>query len=157
MTKVVIKTADALKAFNVLGTAKYSKLEDCDKVKVWHLFRKLKPMAEKFEDDSRDAAERLKPEGDFDDRLAKAQSYEQIVKRNDGDSEKLPMGAAEYDKFVKEFKKYNKLVTDAVKDFGEKEVKIEFEPLNEDSFGKLMNSNDWTMEQVVSLAEIICE
>lgn len=151
MTKVVIKTADALKAFNVLGTAKYSKLEDGDKVKVWHLFRKLKPMAEKFEDDSRDAAERMKPEGDFDDRLAKAQSYEQIVKRNDGDSEKLPMGAAEYGAFIEEWKRYNKLVNDAVKEFGEKEVEIEVELLTEDAFGKLMASNDWTMGQAAAL------
>ena len=157
--KKSIKTSAILAAYNVLNTAKYGSLDDKDKIKVWKIARALKPIATKFEDDSKDAAEKMKPEmkGGFEAQLEKAQEFERMQRDPKADMKKAQMGAAEYDKFVKEFKSYNKLVTEAIKEFGEKEVKVEFEPLNEESFGKLMDSNDWTMEQVVSLSEIICE
>ena len=73
------------------------------------------------------------------------------------DAKKLPMGVAEYDAFIKEFKAYNDLVTKAVEEFAKKEVTINIEPISEDSFGKLMDSNDWTFGQTTALSEIICE
>jgi len=157
--KKTIKTNDILNAYNVLNSAKYGSMEDADKIKVWKIARALKPVATKFDEDSKDAAEKLKPEidGGFDETLQKAQEYERMIRDTKADMTKLPMGAAEYDAFIKEFKKYNKLVGDAVKDFAEKEVKVDFEPLSEDAFGKLMASNDWNMAQVVALSEIVCE
>lgn len=53
------------------------------------------------------------------------------------------------------FQNYNRLVADAVKEFADKEVEIEFEPLSEDAFGKLMASNEWTMEQTVEIGMLI--
>jgi len=44
-----------------------------------------------------------------------------------------------------------------VKDFADKEVELEIEPLTEDAFAKLMASNEWTMEQAVVLGDIVCE
>lgn len=157
--KKTIKTNDILNAYNVLNSAKYGSMEDADKIKVWKIARALKPVATKFDENSKDAAEKLKPEieGGFDEILQKAQEYERMIRETKTDMTKLPMGAAEYDAFIKEFKKYNKLVGDAVKDFAEKEVKVDFEPLSEDAFGKLMASNDWNMAQVVALSEIVCE
>jgi hypothetical protein len=64
---------------------------------------------------------------------------------------------AEYNAFLDKFHAYNKLVNDAVKDFAEKEVELEIDPLTEDAFGKLMASNEWTMEQAVVLGDIITE
>lgn len=157
MKKITIKTEDALKAYNVLATAKYSKLEDADKIKVWKTVRGLKPVAEKFEEDSKDAAEKMKPTEDFDERMEKAQKYEMIMKQPDLDASKLPMGAAEYAAFVEEFKKYNKLVNDAVREFAEKEADVDIDPISEDAFGKLMASNDWNMAQVVALDEFVEE
>ena len=65
------------------------------------------------------------------------------------------MGAAEYQEFLKEFREYNKLVGDAVKEFADKEVELELEGISEEVFGKLMASNDWTMEQAVLLSDVI--
>ena len=154
-----IKTSEILSAFNVLNTAKYGSMEDADKIKAWKIARALKPVATKFDEDSKDAAEKMKPEikGGFDEVLAKAQKFEQMRIDPKADMTKAPMGAAEYDAFIKKFKKYNDTVGNAVKEFAEKEVEVEFEPLSEDAFGKLMSSNDWTMAQVVALAEIVCE
>ena len=157
MKKLTLTTEKVLAAFNVLSSAKYSKLDDVDKIKVWKITRKLKPVAEKFDEDSKDAAEKMKPSEDFDERLAKAQEYERTIKQADFDASKLPMGAAEYGKFIEEFKAYQKLVNDTIRDFAKKEVEVEIETLSEDAFGKLMASNDWNMAQVVALDEFVGE
>ena len=156
MTQKKMKTEDVLKAYQVISTAKYGKLDDADKIKVWKIARSLKPVAEKFREDSEDAQEKMKPMEDFDQQLMKAQEYEREIHKPDCDASKLPMGAAQYQEFVDEFKAYQKLVNDTIKDFAEKEVEVSFDPISEDAFGKLMASNDWTLEQVATLGEIIC-
>ena len=157
--KKIIKTNDILAAFNIINAAKYSSLEDKDKVKVWKIARALKPVATKFKEDTEDAAEKLKPEvkGGYDEMLMKAQEFERMQQDKDVDKEKLPITATEYSKFIEKFQKYQKLLFDALKEFSEKEVELEFEPLDEDAFGKLMASNEWKMDQVLALADIICE
>lgn len=151
-----VKTEMLLAVFNVLNTAKYAKLDDADKIKVWKIARQMKPIATKFEEETKDAAEKMKPGDDFDDRLQKAQEFERLRNTN-GDMSKSPMGAAEYQAFITEFKKYQKLVNDAVKEFADKEVEIDFEPVSEDVFGKLMASNDWTVDQATTLGDFICQ
>lgn len=154
MGKQTIKTEKVLSAYRVLSTAKYTKMDDADKIKVWKIARALKPVATKFEDDSKDAAEKFKPEG-FDENLRKAQEFERVTKDADADASKLEMGASEYNAFIKELQKYNKLVGDAVKEYAEKEVDVEFDALSEDAFGKLMASNEWTMEQTLEIGMLI--
>lgn len=149
--KKTIKTEKVLALWQVLCSAKYTKMEDADKIKVWKISRVLKPIAEKFDDDSKDAAEKLKPTEDFSERLQNAQEFERVQKDKNADASKLKMGAAEYGEFIKELQNYNKLVSDAVKGFAEKEVEVEFEPIGEDAFGKLMASNDWNFEQVMAI------
>ena len=156
MKKVKLSTKKILEAYNVLSQAKYSKLDDADKIKVWKITRALKPVAEKFDEDSKDAAEKMKPEG-YDEILPKAQEYERMMKDSEMDASKLPIGAAEYQKFVEEFKAYNKLVGDSISDFAKKEVEVEVEQLSEDAFGKLMASNDWNMAQVGVLDGVVTE
>ena len=156
MTKKM-KTEDVLKAYNVISTAKYGKLADEDKIKVWKIARALKPVAEKFREDSEDAQQKMKPNDDFDEQLMKAQEYEREIRKPDCDPTKLPIGAAQYQEFLEEFKAYQKLVNDAISDFAKKEVEVEIETLSEDAFGKLMASNDWNMEQVVALDGIVTE
>lgn len=153
--KKSVKTSEILKVYNIIGSAKYGKMTDDDKVKVWKIARKLKPVATKFEEASKDAAEKMKPEGDFDSKLQKAQEYERL--RGKGEPTIDVMTTADYNEFLKVFKDYQKLIDKAIGDLADKEVKVEFEPINEEAFGKLMASNDWTMEQVATLGEFICE
>jgi len=156
MTQKKMKTEDVLKAYNVISTAKYGKLADEDKIKVWKIARALKPVAEKFREDSEDVQQKMKPNDDFDEHLMKGQEYEREIRKPDCDPTKLPIGAAQYQEFLDEFKAYQKLVNDTIKDLAEKEVEVSFEPISEDAFGKLMASNDWTLEQVATLGDIIC-
>ena len=157
--KKIIKTNDILAAFNIINAAKYTSLEDKDKVKVWKIARALKPVATKFKEDTEDAAEKLKPEvdGGYDEMFMKAQEFERIQKDPKADKTKLPITTAEYGEFIEKFQKYQKLLFDALKEFSEKDVELEFEPLDDDGFGKLMASNEWTMDQVLALTDIICE
>jgi len=150
-----VKTSEILRVYNVIGSAKYGKLSDDEKVKVWKIARKLKPIATKFDDASKDAAEKMKPSEDFDDMVAKAQEYERLRQKKEPTID--IMTKYEYDKFCDSFNGYRKLVDKAVKEFADKEVKVDFEPVSEETFGKLMASNDWTMEQAAILGDFITE
>ena len=155
--KKTVKTSEILNVYNVINGAKYGKMDDADKVKVWKICRKLKPIATKFDEDSKDAAEKLKPEidGGFDELLGKAQEYESLTAQHQPTID--IMTKADYDKFIEEFKKYQKLMNDAVKEFADKEVEVEFDALSEESFGKLLASNEWNMAQTMVLGDFIVE
>lgn len=155
--KKSFKTEKVLTIYGILNKAKYTKMDDADKVKVWKIARAMKPIATKFDEDSKDAAEKLRPTEDFAERLQKAQDYERMIKDANADMSKLPMGAAEYGEFIKEFQNYNKLVGDAVKEFADKEVELEYDALTEDAFGKLMASNEWTFDETVELGLAVVE
>lgn len=150
-----LKTNKVRVIYNIISQAKYGKLADEDKIKVWKIARLLKPISDKFEEDSKDAAEKMKPMENFDDILRKAQEYEHV--KQNGGSETDVMTEEEYNSFIEEFKKYNKLVGDAIKEFADEEVELDFEPLKEDAFGKLMASNEWSMTQAMEVGDLICE
>ena len=153
--KKTAKTSEILSVYNVLSSAKYTKLDDADKIKVWKLARKMKPIATKFDEDSKDAAEKLKPSEAFDERLSKAREYERL--QTEGKPTVDIMTTADYKRFLDEIGQYNRLVGDAVKEFADKEVEMEFDALSEESFGLLMASNEWTVGQVTTLGDFICE
>ena len=155
MKKVKITTEKALTVYNILKGVGYQKMADEDKIRLWKIARELKPVATKFDEDSKDAAEKLKPEG-FDEKLQNAQEYERVTKDPNADTSSLKMGAAEYGEFINgDWKNFNKLLSDAVKDFADAEVVLGFEPLSEDAFSKLMASNDLKMEQALILGDLI--
>lgn len=153
--KKILKKGDVMLAFSILDSANYKQLDDADKIKLWKIARVMKPVAKQLEDDSRDAAEKLKPE-DFDAQLEKAKEFE--AKKEKGDTDKLPMTDNEYQEFIREvYHPFNNLVQKAVNDESEKEVELEYEPLTEEAFGKLMASNDWKIRQVMTLGNLIVE
>ena len=155
MKKVKITTEKALTVYNILKGVGYQKMGDDDKIRLWKIARELKPVATKFDEDSKDAAEKLKPEG-FDEKLQNAQEYERVTKDPAADTSNLKMGAAEYGEVSNgDWKNLNKLLADAVKDFADAEVVLGFEPLSEDAFSKLMASNDLKMEQALILGDLI--
>lgn len=152
--KKTIKTKDLHAAYVVLSSAKFGKMDDADKIKLWKIGRTLKPIAMKFEEDKNSAIEKLKPEG-FDERAQAANEFQQAQQSNNIDASKLKMGPEEFNAFVLEANNYNKLVDDAVKEYAEAEVEIDIEPLTEDAFGKLMASNELTLGKAVMLADIV--
>ena len=154
-----IKTDEVLKAFNILSMAKYDKLSDEDKIKLWKITCAMMPYATQYEELQKDAAKKFKPatEG-FDERLEKAQGVERMLRFPNVDATTLPMGAAEYNQFIaNEMNPYNKVVAEALKEFADKEVSLTFDGLSSEAFGKLMASNEWVMGNVAKLGMLIVE
>ena len=153
MKNVKMGTRDIVVAYNVLKTAKYQSLEDSDKIKIWKISRLMRPIANKYDEDVSDAQQKLIPSQEFNENLEKAQEFE-IIKRDNLDKTP-PMTEDEYNDFLVEFKKYRNLVENALRELAEKEVEIEIETLSEESFEKLMSSNNWTIKQVENIDFII--
>jgi hypothetical protein len=152
MKKVELKTKRIIEAFKTLDSSKYQKLSDDDKIKVWKIIRALKPIALEYEEAIEDAKVRLVPSDDYEMKFQKAQLYEHMKKEG---KNTLPMSEEEYNAFIPVFKGYMELLAKAIND-GLKEVhSIEFEPLSEEAFGKLMASNDWSFGQAGKLDFII--
>lgn len=155
MKNLTLTTEKVLKAYNVLNTAKYTKLDDADKVRLWKIARALKPVATKYDEDSKDAAEKLKPDG-FDEKAMKWNETRDKISA--GIKDDLPMSQAEFINFLYHvINPYNENVNSALEELKGKEVELEFNALTEDAFAKLMSSNEWNMEQVAMAGDIVCE
>lgn len=146
-----MKTIEIVEAYKTLSQAKYQKMNDDGKVKVWKITRLLKPIVVQFEEDFQDAKQKFIPDNEFMVRFGKAVQYEQD-KKNKKTSQ---ITDEEYQNIVKEYNEYNSLVNKAIKEFSEKEVELNFEHLSEDDFEKLIASNDWTISQLENIEFII--
>ncbi len=155
MKQLKVTTENVLKAYNIIAQAKYTKLDDADKVRLWKIARALKPVATKYDEDSKDAAEKLKPEG-FDEKAMKWNETRDKISA--GIKDDLPMSQAEFIDFLYHvINPYNENVNSALEELKGKEVELEFNALTEDAFAKLMSSNEWNMEQVAMAGDIVCE
>ena len=153
MKKRTLKTEKVLAAYTVLGSAKYGKLSDDDKIKVFKICIALKPTATKYDEASKEAEMKLKPDG-YDERLEKAREYDRVRRDKDADASQLAMGPEEFNDFMREVNHYQDLVAKALDDEKNKEVEVEFDPIGEDALLKLMNSNDWTMAAAMAVSEV---
>ena len=122
-----IKTEEVLAAYNVLGSAKYTKLEDAEKIAVWKIARALKPVAVEYKETKEDAETKLKPTKestgyDYDEQMQKAVVFENLRRMPDADMTKAEMGPAEYGEFLKESTSYTKRVNDALREYAHKDV-----------------------------------
>jgi hypothetical protein len=155
MKKLTLTTEKVLKAYNIIAQARYTKMDDADKVRLWKIASALKPVATKYDEDSKDAAEKLKPEG-FDEKAMKWNETRDKISA--GIKDDLPMSQAESIDFLYHvINPYNENVNSALEELKGKEVELEFNALTEDAFVKLMSSNEWNMEQVAMVGDIVCE
>jgi hypothetical protein len=149
------KAENVAQVYNILNAAKYSKLNDDERIALWKITRAMKPVALKLKDDIQDAAQHMKPSDDFDQRLTIARQYEQ-AQRDGKEFDKL--SKEDYDAFIQEWRDYSKLVDTAVKEFADEEVEIDIEPIAEETLSRLMASNEsWTMEKAVIVSDMIMQ
>ena len=155
MKKIRLTNEKLLAAFNILNAATYKQMDDADKIKLWRIVRAMKPSATQFEEASKDASDKLKPEG-IEAMFEKAREYEQKIKA--GKADNLPLTEDEYQTWMRDvWLPYLNLVNKATAPIAKTEVDIEFEPLSEEAFGKLMASNDWMIKQADMVGELIIE
>ena len=142
----------------MLGAAKYDKLDSDQKVRVFHIGQQLKPIATAFSDYSADAMEKMQPSADFQERWDKAKVYETMTADPKADMEQLPMGPAEYKEFmVKEYFPFDRLWKKAIKDEGDKEVELKFDPISEEVLFALADANKWNVDQTTAVATVVCK
>jgi len=148
-----VKKETIMEVFAILNTAKYGRMSDEDKVRLWKITRTLKPVALQVQEDYNDARQRMKPTDDFDKRMKDAQQYE----RDTTNGKPTAITRQEYDAFIVELRQYQEMVHKTAGEVGNEEVDIEFDPISEEAFEKLMASNDWTAGQTVTLGDFIMQ
>lgn len=126
-------------AYEILQSAKLGKLDNKEKIEVLKVANKLKPVATALIDFRKDAIERLKPDG-----------FDEI-------SNKVAMGGRLTPAESLIFNQVDKSVGECVKEVGEKEHEIKFTALKDSLLGKVFESNDYTVGQMIALQEIIGE
>ena len=144
-----LTTAVIVTAFHLLNEAKITKMEDSDKFTVIKALRVLKKIAVEFDEFKKDSEARLKPEN-YDDILKKAQQW-QTEGENTTLSEEERKGINLF------FAEYTAKVNECIREESEKEREVEYAMLNEEAFGKLVASNDWTLGQIDAVSEVVAE
>lgn len=142
-----METRKAVETYNTLNTAKLTKMEDKDKFLVIKAMRQLKPIATAYEDFAKDAQEKLKGE-DFDTIRKQAQQWQE-----EGESTTLTLDERRHINLY--LNDYNAKVAECLKEEAAKDSPTTFERLSEEAFGKLIASNDWTVETIMKLHEAL--
>ena len=117
MKSIELKTKEIAEAYNIISAAKYQKLSDDDKVRVWRVSRKLCPVAEQYEKEVEDAKKKLLPSEDFPQRLQVALQYQSI---KDAGGKDFPISQEEFNRTAAEWNNYNGLLNKALKEIAEK-------------------------------------
>ena len=144
-----IKTSVIVAVYNLLKSAKLGDMATADKFNVIKSIKALKVIAEDFETFRTDASEKLK--GDNHEAMQQ-KAWEWRDKGDKAtltDDEKLEVNAY--------FDKYAKDLGECVLEEANKDNEIDIRTINEESFGKFMAANDWNVEQIMTVEEILCE
>ena len=147
MTK---KVDNIVSLYGILKEAKLTKLADADKYTIIKILRKLRPTAEKFEEDKKDASERLKPEN-WEDIIAKAQQWQK-------EGEETTLTEEEKKEINAVIIKYENSVRECIIEELNTEVEVDMPTISDAVFEKLMASNDWEAKTALLVAdEIVTE
>lgn len=124
-------------AFRVINSAKLTKMETPERFALICKTRQLKKVSEDFDGLLKDTQEKLKPEG-----------FDAIAEKVQGRKETTPEEAAAW-------KKYQKDINDCVDTELKKEVEIEIEPLSSESFERFVESNDFSVGEIIAVQDVI--
>lgn len=137
MSKIKTTVAKASEAYRSLLSAKVTKMKDSDKFAIVKIMRVLKPIATEFQGFIDDAARKLMPEG-----------FEAI-------SVKLPDFGSLTKEERKTFDRYNTDVNRCVAEEGVKEVTLEYSPISDEGFQKLIEGSDISLGEMMNIYDLI--
>lgn len=141
-----MKTKTIKEVYSLIKSAKLSRMEDRDKFIIIRDAHLLKGVSDAYDELMRDAVDRLKKEG-YDERLSAALKFERDKVGNYED----------YKKFLAENKELNDALVECSRAEAEKENDVNLEKLSQAAFEKFVASNDFTVEQVLTLQEKMTE
>lgn len=148
--KQKIKSQDIVRAYEMLGMAKFTTLPDEDKIRVWKIARALKPAATKIADARNDAIKQFMPE-DMQQRLAIATKFENDLKSG----LKTDITIDEYNQIIDDCEKSNELVCKALNETLPTDMEVDFDTISDDAFALLVAENGWTILTAMNI-EFIC-
>lgn len=140
-------TKEIVEAYALLREAKVTRMDDADKFKVIKALRPMRKVSEEFDDFRSDALEKLKGER-HDEMAERARKWQQ-------DGDKTTLTEAERAEVNAYFTEYNDKVTKCLKDEMGKTHDLGDTGLTDDALGKLVASNDWTLGQIETVAEVL--
>lgn len=148
-----LKTSDIIAAYRLISAAKINKIEsDTDKYAIIKTTRALKKIAEEFENCHKDAVESLKGDN-HDEMVALAQKWQ----NEENEKKPVTLTDAEKAKVNAYFAKYNNDIANCMNECFGKEHEVDVKTIGDDSFVKLMEINDWSVEQIMLLEDVFTE
>lgn len=150
--KKTVKKETIVNMYQTLDNATLGKMETADRFVFIKALRPLKKVTTDFNDFKEDAVKRLKPE-DYDAIAEKVQKFNGMS-REDKES---ALSDKEYADALKANGEFNLNIDKCLREELDKEVELEFAPLSEDAFGKLMESNtSWNAGVIMALEDLLC-
>ena len=148
-----MNTLEITTAFELLKKAKLTKLEEKDKFIVIKVCRALKPIYTDYQDFIKDAQEKLKGD-EFDTNLTE---YQNIQKNHPtlNLSELSAEEAAKLKSLTDFFNEYNKSLNKCLSSEATKNHNLDYEKLSENAFSMFINSNDYTVEEILKLQDVL--
>lgn len=143
-------TTDTVKSvYKLLNDSKLTKMEDKDKFIVIKAVRKFKPIAADFEDFKKDVQEKLKGEN-FEEMQKKALQWNE-------EGDKTTLTEDERKEVNMFFYEFNKNMEECLKEETERKHELEYEKLSEDAFGKFISSNDFKVDDIIKIQEVMVQ
>lgn len=149
-----MKTIQVVNAYNAISAAKLTKMEDADKFKAIKIIRSIKAIALSFEDFAKDARESLKDDK-YPEMEKRAKCWNEKHANNKTRSEMSEGELKELDEINAYFGKYAKVVNDCIEEEAQREYEPDYEKLSEEAFGKFICSNDFPVNTIVEIQEVL--
>lgn len=130
-------TDQIVTAFRLINKAKLSKMEDAEKFAFIKSVREMKKVNADFEDFLRLTQEKLRPD-----------NFEEISSKMQSGTELSASETAIVDK-------YNRDVSECIKEELDKEIELTYERMSEDAFGRFVASNDFSVSEIIAIEDVI--
>lgn len=150
--KKTVKKETIVNIYQALDNATLGKMETADRFVFIKALRPLKKVIVDFNDFKEDAVKRLKPEN-YDTIAEKVQKFNGMSRED----KEAAINDKEYADALKANGEFNLNIDKCLREELDKEVELEFAPLSEDAFGKLMESNtEWNAGVIMAIEDLLC-
>lgn len=149
-----MRTIQIVNAYNAISAAKLTKMEDADKFRVIKAIRAIKAITLSFEDFVKDAKESLKDD-QYPEMEKRAKCWNEKHSNNKSRSELSEDELKTLDEMSAYFAKYAKVVNDCIEEEAQRECEPDYEKLSEEAFGKFICSNDFPVNTIVEIQEVL--
>ena len=146
-----MKVSDCVNALSILKEAKLTKMEDKEKLTVIKAVRALDKVVKEYEALVKEVKEKLKDER-FKEMSRRGEDFNASHREGQTLTTKEQQEVKELNAY---FGNYNRRLDEVLKADYEREVTVEYERLTEDAFGRLVASNDFTVQGIINIEAVL--